>query len=363
MRKLALSIGLTLALAPTLFFTCQPSQAGSNQQITAYLVQFPIERQVMKLTALEGEIRSSKYTQLIAENDGKIDAIHVQDGEVVEKGTPLFSYDASLLKLALKATENEYQFAMRNFIELNRTGHEDDPRIKTASRAVDKTRSNLLKTQRALASTTVYAPFAGKIGQIHFDTGNRVKQGDLISELVATDTIEVHFEASPAVLNTFRQVLNDQPDKIQTSLMSEDGSYIDGKLKYVDSTISSEKENLAAYAVFDNSKGRHLIGSKTTLYLNSPTLQPQLFVPKTSIHTTDGIPTLFVLDEKRRVKPKQVTLATIKDDYTGYVPIEAGVKPTDFILTTPNAPELVGKKIDPMVNLVNQLNEILSRTP
>ncbi len=363
MKKLALSIGLTLALAPTLFFTCQRSQAGANQHATAYVVQFPIERQVTQLTALEGEIRPSKYTQLIAEQNAKIDTIYVQDGEMVAKGEPLFSYDASLAALAVKAAENEYQFATRNIIELTRTAHENDPRINTAARAVDKTRSNLLKAQKALASTTVYAPFAGKIGQVRFNTGNLVKEGELISELVATDTIEVHFEAPPEVLNRFRQVLNSQPDTIQTSLVSEDGDFIDGKLRYVDSTLSLNRENLAAYAVFDNTKGKHLIGSKTTLYLNSPTQKAQLFVPKVSIHTTDGTPTLFVLDEKRIVRPKQITLATIKESYIGYTPIAEGIKPTDFVLTTPDAPKLVGKKIDPMVNLVNQLNEILSRTP
>ncbi|MEF1183086.1 efflux RND transporter periplasmic adaptor subunit [Vibrio sinaloensis] len=363
MNKLALSVGLTFTLAPILFFTCQRSEAGPNAQPTAYVVQFPIERQVTQLTPLDGEIKPSQFTQIIAEHSAKIDTIYVQDGEYVDQGEPIFSFDDALPALAVKAAEYEYQMATRNIMELTRTAHENDPRLNTAVKAVDATRNNLLNAQKALKSTTVYAPFSGKMGQIRFNTGNLVNAGDLISELVATDTVEVHFMASPEVLNTFRQVLNNEPDTLKASLQSAEGSFIDGKLKYVDSSLSDQHAKLSAYAVFDNGNGEHLIGSKTTLYLNSPEPKPQLFVPEIALHTEDGIPTLFVLDEQRIVRPKQVTLATIKERYTGYVPIAEGIEATDFVLSTPDAPQLVGKKIDPMVNIVNQLNEILNRAP
>lgn len=361
MNKLALSLGLTLTLAPTLFFGCQLSQAKPSANSTAYMVQLPIERKATKLIALEGEFKPSKYTKIQAENSGKIANIYVQDGEYVEKGQPLLDFDATLAALAVKTAQNEYQMATRNIIELTRTTGEDDPRFESAVNAVEATRSNLLIAQQDHEATTMYAPFSGTLGQFHLNAGNYVNEGDLITELIATDTVELHFTASPQVLNVFRKVLNNYPNHLQASIVSQEGHYIDGKLRYVDSKLANQSQELSAYAVFDNRNGEHLIGSKTAFYLNSPKQEPQLFVPASSIHTNDGIPTLFVLDDKRVVRPKQVTIAKIKESYTGYVPIKSGLEPNDFVLTTPEAPELVGKKIDPMVNLVNQLNEILNR--
>ncbi|KLN64852.1 MULTISPECIES: efflux RND transporter periplasmic adaptor subunit [Vibrio] len=359
MNKLALSLGLTLTLAPTLFFGCQLSQAKPSANSTAYMVQLPIERKATKLIALEGEFKPSKYTKIQAENSGKIANIYVQDGEYVEKGQPLLDFDATLAALAVKTAQNEYQMATRNIIELTRTTGEDDPRFESAVNAVEATRSNLLIAQQDHEATTMYAPFSGTLGQFHLNAGNYVNEGELITELVATNTVELHFTASPQVLNVFRQVLSHDPDSLQASIVSPEGSYIDGKLRYIDSKLANQE--LSAYAIFDNRNGEHLIGSKTAFYLNSPQQEPQLFVPVTAIHTNDGTPTLFVLDDKRVVRPKQVTIAKIKESYTGYVPIKSGLEPNDFVLTTPEAPELVGKKIDPMVNLVNQLNEILNR--
>lgn len=361
MKKLALSIGLTLALAPTLFFSCPLSQAKTAENSSTYVVQFPIERNVTKLIALEGEFKPSKYTKILSEHSGKIADIYVEDGSNVEKGEPLFAFDSTLAALTVKAAESEYRQATRNVIELTRTTQENNPRLKAAALAVEKTRENLVQAQKEYSSTTMYAPFSGKLGQIRFDVGNYINKDALITDLVATDSIELHFTASPKVLDVFRQVLNQYPDSLQASIITSDGNYIDGKLSYVDSKLSNNEENLSAYAVFENKNGEHLIGSKTTFYLNSPKKEPQLFVLASAIHTQDGTPTLFVLDEKRIVRPKQVTLATIKETYTGYVPIESGLASNDFVLSTPDAPKLVGKKIDPMVNLVHQLNEILGR--
>ncbi|WP_038173341.1 MULTISPECIES: efflux RND transporter periplasmic adaptor subunit [Vibrio] len=361
MNKLALSLGLSLTLAPAFFFSCQISQAKSSESTTAYMVELPIERSATKLIALEGEFKPSQYTQIVAENSAKIVNIYVHDGEYVEKGAPLLEFDPTLAALAVKAAEKEYQMATRNIIELTRTSQEDDPRFQTAVRAVEETRNNLLLAQKEQEATTIHAPFSGKLSQIRFNAGNYVNEGALIAELVANDTVELHFTASAEVLNVFRQMLNNAPDSLQASIINKDGHYIEGKLKYVDAKLSDQDAFLRAYAVFDNHNDEHLIGSKTAFYLNSPGPEPQLFVPSSAIHTNDGTPTLFVLDKHRTVQAKQVTLAKIKESYNGYVPIESGLASDDFVLTTPDAPELVGKKIDPMVNLVNQINEILKR--
>lgn len=361
MNKLALTLGLTLTLAPTLFFSCQVSQAKTAQYPTSYLVHLPIQRQVTKLIELEGEFRSPKYTQILAEHSGKITAIHARDGDYVDQGQPIVEFDSTLAELAVKTAQNEYQIATRNIIELTRTSREDDPKLKTAARAVQETRNNLLLAQQDLNATTMYAPFSGTLGQIRFNAGNYVNEGDFIADLVATDRVELHFDASPQVLNVFRQVLSNYPDSLNASILSPEGQYIDGKLRYVDSKIANQAQQLSAYAVFDNQNGEHLIGSKTAFYLNSPKQEPQLFVPASAIHTDDGTPTLFVLDEKRIVRAKQVTLATIKETVSGYTPIKSGLVASDFVLSSPDAPHLVGKKIEPVVNIVNQLNEILNR--
>ncbi|ANW26587.1 efflux transporter periplasmic adaptor subunit [Vibrio coralliilyticus] len=361
MNKLTLSLGLTLALAPVILFNCQTSQAKSSKHSTAYMVQLPVERSATKLIAMEGEFKPSKYTQILTEHSGKITHIFVEDGDYVEKGQPLLEFDSTIAALAVKAAEGEYQLAIRNIIELTRTTNENDPKYVMASHAVEETRKNLLSAQQDQNATTMYAPFAGKLGQIKFNSGNYANKGELVTELVASDTVELHFNAPSKVLEDFRQALNTIPDNLRVSIPGHDGRFVDGKLTYVDAKLSNQQDLLNAYAVFNNQNGEHLIGSTTAFYLNSPQAAPQLFVPATSLHTQEGASTLFVLDDQRIVRSKQVTLAKIKETYTGYVPIESGLEPDDFVLMTPEAPALEGQRIDPMVNLVNQLNEILNR--
>jgi len=361
MNRLALSLGLIFILALTLVLSCQFTQAKPHKNATAYLVQLPSERPATQLIALNGEFRPSQYTQIVAENSGKIAKIFVQDGDYVRQGEPLLEFDATLAKLAVQAAQNEYQIATRNIIELTRTTREDDPRFKSAIRAVDETRNNLLQAQREKEAAIMYAPFSGTLGQFRLNEGNYINKGELITELVATDNIELHFSAQPQILSEYRQALSHNLDLVIASIATEKGDYIDGQLKYIDAKLADHAKELNAFAVFDNRNGAHLIGSSSSFFLNSPKRTPQLFVPATSVHTRDGTPTLFVLDEKRVVRAKQVTIAKIKESYTGYIPIQSGIAPNDFVVMTPEAPELIGKKIDPMINLVNQLNEILKR--
>lgn len=361
MNRLALSLGLLFTLALTIVLSCQLTQAKPNNNVTAYLVQFPSERPATQLVALNGEFKPSQYTQILAENSGKITKIFVQDGDYVRQGEPLLEFDATLAKLAIQTAQNEYQIATRNIIELTRTTREDDPRFKSAIRAVDETRSNLLQAQREHKATTMYAPFSGTLGQFHLNAGNYVNKGQLITELIATDNIELHFSAPAQILSEHRQALSLNSDLVVTSIATEEGKYIDGQLKYIDAKLADQAKELNAFAVFDNRNGTHLIGSSASFFLNSPKKVPQLFVPAASVHTQDGTPTLFVLDEKRVVRAKQVTIANIKESYTGYIPIQSGIAPNDFVVMTPKAPELVGKKIDPMIHLVNQINEVLKR--
>lgn len=361
MNKLALTFTLAAALLPTVIFSSQPALAQQPDHAEAYVVQLPIKRQATKLVALEGEFRPSKYTQIVSENSGKIADIYVHDGDQVQQGDPLLKFDTTLAKLAVKAAEEEYRMATRNIIELTRKTNERDPRYAMASRAVEQTRSNLLQAQKDQQETIIYAPFTGKLGQIHLSVGNYINQGDVVTELVATDTVELHFNASPQVLDTFRQVLNSDSDNLQALIPHQSGNYYRGQLKYIDIKLSEQGKTLDGYAEFNNDNGAHLIGSRTTFFLNSPTPQPQLFIPVAALHNQDGITNVFVLDEERVVRRKTVTLATIKEHYSGYLPIQDGLEPDDFVLTSPDAPSLVGKKVAPIVDLVNQLNEVINR--
>lgn len=362
MKPLALTLSVLFGAAATLSVTCQLSNASERYQSDAYQVQLPIEKQAIRLEKLSGEFQASEYTKILSDQEGKITNVLVNDGAVVKKGTPLFEFNTTFARLAVQAAQEEYQRALDNILDLTKSGVTRGERLDGARQAIDATRKNLLVAQEALVDTTIVAPFSGKVGQILVSAGNFVTKGQELTELIAVSDVELHFSAPNDVLYPYLTTLSDPSAHTPptVSVKNANGQFIDGTLSFVDSKTTEQDQTLSAYATFTNSDNQLLVGSKTELYLNAIERQATLFVPKQAVHTKETQSFVYVLDGDKKVLEVPVAPLMVKSEIEGYLAV-TGLEANQFVVNDPYAYELVGRKIEPIVNLVEGLNQILSR--
>lgn len=362
MKKLSLALGLVSTSVA--LFNCDMLAAKTKPVPTAFSVQLPMVRQATVLYPFSGEYRASEFTQIVAETDGKIVEVYFKDGQHVKKGDPLYRLDEDYARLTLATAENEYRLAMQNLLEITRQYGSKEARALLAEQSVERARTRLLKAKSAMAKQTIYSPFSGKIGKNTQSAGTYVTPGTVLTDLVATDKVELHFSAPAAQMDAFSELVNDQDPENSPVVSVSHGNttaYTDGTLHYVGSVIDQNTGNVDAYALFDNSNSKIIVGTKTRLYLNAPQKQKVMLVPQSAVQQIDGQSYVYVLNEQRVVLEQPIEPIYTKESFTGYVALSGGLSAKSFIVNDDEAPHLVGNRIEPSINVIEQLNEVLYR--
>jgi membrane fusion protein (multidrug efflux system) len=152
----------------------------------------PLSEQV---TAV-GTLLSNEAVTVASEIPGRLAEIHFQEGQPVEKGTPLFTLDDSVYraqladaKAKLKLAEQTYQRTSQLFSSKYATAQSADEAVSNL--AVSKAAAELARVQ--LDKTRITAPFAGIVGLRQVSVGEYITAGQALVNLEAIDPVKVDF--------------------------------------------------------------------------------------------------------------------------------------------------------------------------
>ena len=178
---------------------------------TARVKEGLVSQQVSTISTTEAFRKST----VAAEVSGRVEILHVQEGDFVKKGTPLVSLgstDTSLRlkgavagKEALKArfalAEKELE-RVRNLKTTNSVAAKqyDEAYFNATSlaRELERNTAELDRLEYELARKTVLAPFTGYIVQEHTQVGQWISVGGSIVTLVDLGTIRIKADLSEA---------------------------------------------------------------------------------------------------------------------------------------------------------------------
>jgi membrane fusion protein, multidrug efflux system len=197
-----------------------------------------------------GTFRAVQGIDVSSQLAGMIAAIHVENGQDVEKGAQLFDIDTSVEEADLKnnlATLKNNELTLDRQRRLTDSGNTAKANLDSAQMARDTAAATVEKMRATIAQKTVIAPFAGRLGLRRFDVGQYLSPGTSFITLQQLDPIYVDFpipEQSIALLKPGAP--------LEVTVDGYPGQTFRGKIETIDARVSQDTRNVMVRGLFAN---------------------------------------------------------------------------------------------------------------
>lgn len=155
-------------------------------------------------------------------------------------------------------------------------------------------RARVTLAQKALADTTVRAPFAGVVGERFVSVGDYVTRGTKVATVMRIDPLRVELtvpEQFVSVVASGRAVTFE--------VDAYPGETFVGQVRYVSPSVAADTRALTLEAIVPNQASRLKPGFFATAQIEQANMLPGLLVPSTAVRTISGTARVFVVNGDR----------------------------------------------------------------
>ena len=262
-----------------------------------------IMRDVALHLNLVGTILPQVSTTVSAEMAGRIEGIHMNEGDAVREGDVLAELDKDIIevKLAqasakLKQAENEFQ-RVRKLVERDLTSLERMQRTETEL-ALRKAEYRLAEI--TMEHATIRSPISGIISRKYAEMGEWINVGGKIVDVIKTDRVYVLTSVPEQHIGHIQVDL-----KAAASCDAYGEEVFSGSVKYIIPQAEKSSHAFPIKIEVDNTDGRLKSGMFARVDLAIARAQQVLMVPKDAV-VKDGGETVVFLVEGTVVRRIQV---------------------------------------------------------
>jgi membrane fusion protein, multidrug efflux system len=328
-----------------------------------------VQRQTVPISNdYEGTLAAIESVELRARVEGTLDKAPFKEGRLVHKGDLVFQIQQNQYVAALEAAQAQLAQARGNLFSrqaalqrANTTVARNRPlaadkaipqkdldnavqnaeiakgdvlvanaQIASAQAAVDDAKINL-------GYTTVRAPVTGLIGFLNYDVGNVVGGPDtqILDTISSLDPIKVTFALDePTYLSLFSNRNNPSVrglagQDLKLILANDQPYQYPGHLYTFNPTVDPKTGTIAVEARFPNPDGLLRPGGFVRVRVVIENRANALLVPQTAITKSQGVDTVYVVDDKDEVVLRSVTLGP---QYGQSFVAQSGVNPGDRVI-------------------------------
>jgi RND family efflux transporter MFP subunit len=332
----------------------------------------PIQRTVTRFLEATGNSAAVNTANLVARVSGFVASVNYQDGDLVKKGTLLFTIEPEPYALKLKdaqaaddsaranrtQTEAEYQRQAALII----SGTNTQARLDTATAnrdnavaALKQAEINIKLAEINYGYTQVAAPFDGIVTARKVSVGEYVGGGaspTVLATIVQLDPIYVNFNVSEQdVLNVRAEIrqrgLSPEELKkvpVEVGLQTEEAYPHKGTLDYASPTIDASTGTLLARAILDNPKRVLLPGLFVRVRVPTGEQKNALLVPDNALGSDQSGRYLLVVNKDNVVEQRKIEVG--QREGTLRV-IDKGIAPDDRVIVAGLLRAIPGQKVDP----------------
>jgi membrane fusion protein (multidrug efflux system) len=228
-----------------------------------------------------GTLLANESVMIRPEVDGRIEAFHFQEGQLVRKGDKLVSLDASEVEAQLKSA-----VAAAN-LNRSRLKRSEELLAKNfiSAQAMDEIRENLNQSlareaeiKAKLAKSTILAPFEGVTGLRQVSPGAYAKAGQDIARLEGIGVLKLDFRVPEAYL---RRIRTGQPLVINVDAYP--GESFNGSIYAIEPAVDESTRTVLLRARLPNPGVRLKPGMFARVNLDLERRENALLVPEQAI--------------------------------------------------------------------------------
>jgi multidrug efflux system membrane fusion protein len=251
-----------------------PSGAPPAAVVTEALYRGPMPIEI----ASNGLVVSEAVVTVRPRVDGQIERVLVQEGQMVNRGDPLFVLDSRYSQAILAQQEAQLardralaaraQSDLVRYQSLRGEGYAAQQRFEQAqadalvSQAVVKANEALNQQARLnVEFATITADMSGRLGALPLRAGNFVRQAENIGVATITqmDPILVQFSVPERWLPEIRDAMakiGQEPPLVRVRPGAGAGEMVEGRLVFVDSSVDNQTASINLKARFQNADGK-----------------------------------------------------------------------------------------------------------
>lgn len=294
-----------------------------------------------------GNVEPIQRVDIKSQLAGQVIAVHFKEGQDVEKGALLFELDPRQQKADLdkaqgqlikdqamaanaKADADRYAQLFKEGV----TSQQEYERMRTAADSaaatVEADKAAVEAARVQLQYTKIYAPVAGRTGNLTVTEGNIMKANE--ATLVTVNQIHpiyVTFFVPEQQLDEVKRFMN-AGLKVEAIPQAQNDQRVAGKVTFIDNTVDVATGTIKLKATFQNEKNTLWPGQFADVVLTL-TMQPNaITVPSSAVNVGQNGQYAFVVGRDKTVDMRPVTVQRTFADQTI---IASGLKPGEQVVT------------------------------
>jgi RND family efflux transporter MFP subunit len=336
------------AIAALVLVGCGPEPAAVAPQPPKVTVMHPVARELSDHEEFNGWMAADKSVEVRSRVRGHIQKVHFTDGQYVKKGDHLFELDPRPFQAEIDKASN----TLKVFEAQKVAADKEESRLRdlqtkggASMQQVEKAEADALalaaqisgvknEIDRAnldLEYSKITADIDGRISKAELTEGNLVNAGGsdpLLTTIVSVDPIRIYFNvdersmqryarsvgAAGGSLSDLLANMKDRAAKFAFGLDGETGFEHEGTLRFGDNRVDSSTGTMQVYGTIANSKGMFVPGSRVRVRLTIGQPYGATLVPDTAILSDQDKRYVLIVDDKKTVRRRNVTLGAITDD-------------------------------------------------
>lgn len=274
------------------------------------------------------DIQAVQFVEIKPKVEGFVQQVLVDEGQLVEKGQPLFKLSSENYAEAVKEAEANYRQAqveleMANY-EADRVGrlvekeifspirlHQVEKEREVVSMKVEQAKANYQLAQTNYAYTTITAPFTGYIDRIPYKVGSLVNPNSLLTTVSDISEVFAYYKVNESEYLQWRRAQlqgdkNRQLDNIE--LILSDGSIhpYRGVQEAVEGDFERGTGSIAFRVRFPNPEGllKHGVTGKIRMLTSMDHIS---LIPQKSTFEIQDFTYVYVVDSASVTKVRSFT--------------------------------------------------------
>lgn len=243
-----------------------------------------------------------------------------------------------------------------NSRQLNVTDH--PARLAQLQARLSRNRALAEQAEIDLARATVIAPFDGIILKTTVSPGERVRPGEVLLEMYATDHIELRAQLPQRFISIVKHSLSQQLP-LQAMVKTDNGKQV-ATLKRISGSMASGGHGVDALFMMESDAAKSLtIGDTLEMTLVLPAIEDAFSIPVSSIYGTNRI---YRVENDRLVTINVEKLGSQIRDGRQFILVRSdSLKQDDEIITTQLPHAVSGLKVE-VINQTTSNTEISQQT-
>jgi len=278
------------------------------------------------ILTLPAETEARHDLRLSAERPGRVEWVGVTEGDKVEEGDVLIKIDLNSLAAALDRAQANYDMAKstaerRRQLHSNRVLSKEE--LDQAETELRTAQSDLRTARVEYDQGIVRAPISGTIEAVHADPGEYVKAGDVVMDMVDSETLYINVNVPEMDIRFIRP-----GDKARVTVDAWPDAHWTGTVDFVSRKADAATKTFRVRVVVDNADGRIRPGMIARARFVRRMIPDAVTAPLFAVLDKGGERLVFVVEDGRAVA-RTVELGVIDDER---VQILTGLTPGDRLI-------------------------------